>query len=201
MMKKKEKKRIKGWKSLADQLHDQLHLGAEEAKDEFENQKKNLKTWLDSVGDKLDQAKDIGSEKVQKLKSSVEALRVQAALAEAETKEEIEEQHKKIAEGIHQLRHEISETYDDSKEKVGGFQAKMDNKLDDFQTRFDLFRLQLHLGKMEADENWEQKKKDIADRLFQLKSRLKTKGKEMEGKWDEFSNEIRDGWKQIRDIK
>lgn len=200
-MKKKEKKRIKGWKSLADELEVQLHHGAEEAKDEFENQKKNLQTWLDSLGDKLDKAKDIGSEKVQKLKSTVEELRVQAALAKAETKDEIEDQHKKIAEGIHQLRHEISETYDDSSEKVGAFQAKMDDKLADFQTRFDLFRLQLHLGKMEADENWEQNKKDIAERLSQLKSKLKTKGKEIEGKWDEFSSEIRDGWKQIRDIK
>ena len=60
----------------------------------------------------------------------------------------------------------------------------MDDKLADFQTRFDLFRLQLHLGKMEADENWEQNKKDIAERLSQLKSKLKTKGKEIEGKWE-----------------
>ncbi len=175
-MKGKEKKRIKGWKSLVDQLQVQLHQGAEEAKDEFENQKKNLTTWLDSVGDKLDKAKDIGSEKAQKLKASVEELRVQAALAKAETKDEIEEQQKKIAEGIHQLRHEISQTYDDSKEEFENIHEKMDDKLDDYQTRFDLFRLQLHLGKMETEEDLEQKKKDIADKLSQLKTKLKTKG-------------------------
>jgi hypothetical protein len=200
-MKGKEKKRIKGWKSLVDQLQVQLHQGAEEAKDEFENQKINLTTWLDSVGEKLDKAKDLGSEKAQKLKSSVEELRLQAALAKAETKDEIEEQQKKIAEGIHQLRHEISETVDDSKEKVAGIHVKMDDKLDDYQTRFDLFRLQLHLGKMETEENWEEKKKDIGEKLSQLKTKLKTKGKELDGKWDEFSSEISEEWKQIRENK
>lgn len=198
-MKGKEKKRIKGWRSLVDQLQVQLHQGAEEAKDEFENQKKELTTWLDSVGEKLDKAKDTGSEKAQKLKSSLEELRVQAALAKAETKDEIEEQQKMIAKGIHQLRHEISETVDDSKEKVEKIHVKMDDKLDDYQTRFDLFRLQLHLGKMETEENWDQKKEDIGDKLAQLKTKLKIKGKELDGKWDEFSGEISEGWKQIRD--
>ena len=184
---------------MVDQLQVQLHQGAEEAKDEFENQKKELTTWLDSVGEKLDKAKDTGSEKAQKLKSSLEELRVQAALAKAETKDEIEEQQKMIAKGIHQLRHEISETVDDSKEKVEKIHVKMDDKLDDYQTRFDLFRLQLHLGKMETEENWDQKKEDIGDKLAQLKTKLKIKGKELDGKWDEFSGEISEGWKQIRD--
>ncbi len=199
-MKGKEKKRIKGWKSLVDQLQGQLHQGAEEAKDEFENQKKTLTAWLDSVGNKLDKAKDMGGEKAQKLKSSVEELRLQAALAKAETKDQIEEQQKKIAEGIHQLKHEISQTYDESKEEFEDIHEKMDEELEGFQTRFDLFRLQLHLGKMETEENWEQKKKDISEKLALLKTKLKTKGKTIEGKWDEFSGEISEGWKQIRDI-
>ena len=200
-MKKKEKKRIKGWKSLVDQLQIQLHQGVEEAKDEFENQKKDLITWLDSVGVKLNKAKYIGSERILKLKASMEKLRVQAALAKAETKDEIEEQQKQIAQGIHQLRYEISETYEDSKEKYEKLNVKLDNKLEDYQTRFDLFRLQLHLGKMETEENWEQKRNDIDEKLSQLKSKLKIKGEEIEGKWDEFSGEISEGWKQIRDIE
>jgi ElaB/YqjD/DUF883 family membrane-anchored ribosome-binding protein len=186
---------------LVDQLEAQLHQGAEEAKDEFEKQKENLTAWLDSVGNKLDKAQDVSSEKAQKLKASVEELRVQAALAKAETKDEIEEQQKNIAEGIHQLRHEISEIYDDSKEKYEGIHEKMDARLDDYQTRFDLFRLQLHLGKMEAEEDLEQKKREIADKLSRLKTKLKKGGKELEGKWDEFSSEVSEGWKQIRDIK
>jgi hypothetical protein len=77
----------------------------------------------------------------------------------------------------------------------------MDDKLDDFQTRFDLFRLQLHLGEMEAEENWEEKKHDVAEKLSHLKARLKTESKKIEGKWDEFSDEISEKWKQIRNIK
>ena len=43
--------------------------------------------------------------------------------------------------------------------------------------------------------------KDIADKLSELKTILKTKSKEIEGKWDEFSSEISEEWKQIRDNK
>lgn len=200
-MEGKENNKISRWKSLVDELQAQLEKGFEGARDEFEEQKKNLGTWLDSVGDKLDKAIDTGSEKALKLKASLEELRVQSALAKAETKDQIKEQHKKIAEGIHKLRHDISEAYDESGENVRDIHEKMDDRLDDFQTRFDIFRLQLHLGEMEAEDSWEQKKQDLAEKLSHLKARLKTKRKEIEDSWDEFSDEISEKWKQIREIK
>ena len=200
-MKEKIKNKIEDWKALVDHLEAQLAKGSEEAKEEFETQKGNLKTWLNSMSDKLDKVKDTGSGKVQKLKASLEELRVHSALAKAETKEQIKEQQKKIADGIHKLRQEISEVYKESKEHVEDIHENMDDKLDDFQTRFDLFRLQLHLGEMEAGESWEEKKHDVAGKLSHLKARLKVKSKEIEGKWDEFSDEISEKWKQIRNIK
>jgi len=158
-MKEKIKNKIEDWKLLVDHLEVQLEKGSEEAKEEFEKQKKNLTTWLNSTAGKLDKVKDTGSEKVQKLKASLEELRVQSALARAETKEQIKDQQKKIAEGIHKLRQQISEVKKESKEHVEDIHEKMDDKLDDFQTRFDLCRLQLHLGEMEAEESWEGKRK------------------------------------------
>jgi hypothetical protein len=34
-----------------------------------------------------------------------------------------------------------------------------------------------------------------------MKTKLKKGGKELEGKWDEFSSEITEEWKQIRNIE
>ena len=199
-MKDKEKNKISGWKSLVDELQAQLEHGSEEAREEFEKQKGKLSAWLNSMDEKLEKVKDKGSEKALKMKASLEELRVQSALARAETEDEIKEQQKKIAQGLHKLRHEISQTFEGSKENVEDLREKMDDSLNDFQTRFDLFKLQLHLGEMEAEETWEEKKQGLAEKLSHLKARLSAKSDELEDKWDEFSGEISEKWKQIRDI-
>jgi len=135
-----------------------LHLEASEIKDEFENQKKNLSVWLESINDSLHNFKDLSEEKAQKLKSSMKNLRVQAVLGKAETEDALKEQQQKISNGIQQLQMNITEAYDSSKVKIGNFAGEAADKLDDFHTRFDLFKLQLYHGKEEAKEDWEQKK-------------------------------------------
>ena len=198
-MEEKENKKIKGWKSLADQLQVQLGQGAEEAKEEFETQKKNLTTWLDSLSGKIEEAKEISTEKAQELKIKWEELHLQAALAKAESKDEFADQQKNIASGIHQFKHELSQTYGEFKNKGEDIQENAEDTLEDFQTRFDLFKLQLHLGKEEKEEDWEHKKKNLGDRLSQLKDRLKTEKEEIEDNWDEFNKDISERWNQIRD--
>jgi ElaB/YqjD/DUF883 family membrane-anchored ribosome-binding protein len=71
-MKENIKNKIEDWKTLVDHLEAQLGKGTEEAKEEFEKQKENLRTWLNSMSDKLDKAK---------VKASLEELRVHSAVA------------------------------------------------------------------------------------------------------------------------
>ena len=70
----------------------------------------------------------------------MEELRVQAALGRAETKDNLEEQRKKIAVSILQLKREFSEVYDTSKENYNDSSEKVNDKLNDFQTRFILVK-------------------------------------------------------------
>ena len=119
--KETEQKKLNDWKSLAESLNVLLHLEASEIKYEFENQKKNLSVWLESVNDSLHNVKDLSEEKAQKLKSSIDMLRVQAALGEAETEDALKEQQQKISNGIQQLQMNITDAYDSSKEKIGNF--------------------------------------------------------------------------------
>lgn len=199
-MKEEAKRKVEEWKTLVDELNVQFHLGTEEAKEEFEEQKKKLGKWLDAVSHKLQHAKELSKEKALQLKSSMEELRVQAALGTAETKEQLEEQQKKITRGIHQFKHKISEAFETSKEGIDDIVENVDHELNDFHTRFDLFRLHFHLGKEETKEMRDDKKKEIANQLHVIKTKLK-KGNEAIGNiWDHFSSDIKEEWNRIRNI-
>lgn len=167
--KETEQKKLNEWNSLADDLNALLHLEAAVLKDEFENQKNHLKVWLEYVNDWLSNVKDVSEEKKKKLKSSVQKLRDQVAAGKADTEDALIEQQQNISNGIEQLKINITGAYGASKTKIGNFAGEAAEKLDDFHTRFDLFRLQFYLGKVEAKEDWEQKKNEISDQLQKIK--------------------------------
>jgi ElaB/YqjD/DUF883 family membrane-anchored ribosome-binding protein len=196
--KETEQKKLNEWKSLADDLNVLLHLEADVIKDEFENQKKQLKVWLESVNDWMSNVKDVSEEKKNKVKSSIEKLRAQVALGKANTEDALIEQQQNISHGIEQLKINITEAYESSKIKIGNFARDAADKLDDFHTRFDLFRLQLHLGKEEAKEDWDQKKKDISDQLHKIKIKIANGYDDQADNWDHFSDELTEAWQHIK---
>jgi len=196
--KEKAERKLKDLKTLKEHLNVQLHLGTAEIKDEFENQKKNLKEWLDTVNTKLFNAKEISEEKAQKLNTSLEALRTQATLGIASTDEALIEQQKRISNGILHLQMDIEDTFGSSKEQIVDFAEEADDKLNDFHARFDLFRLQLQHGKEESKEIWEQKKKAIFDELHAVEIRIDKGIVETSEKLDSFSDQITDTWKQLK---
>jgi len=196
--KEKEYKKLNEWNSLADDLNALLHLEAGVIKDEFENQKKHLKVWLESVNEWLSKAKDVSDEKKKKLKTSVEKLHGQVASGKADTEDALIEQQKNISNGIEQLKINITEAYESSKTKIGNFAWEAADKLDDFHTRFDLFRLQLFLGKEEAKEEWEQKKNEISEQLQKIKINIANGYEDRVDNWDHFSSEMTDAWMHIK---
>lgn len=196
--KETERKKINDWKSLAETLNILLHLEADEIKDEFNNQKKSLSVWLESVNDSLHNVKDLSEEKAQKLKSSIDMLQVQAALGKAETEDDLKEQQQKISDGIQQLQVDITEAFDSSKVKIENVALEAADNLDDFFTRFDIFRLQIYLGKEEAKEEWEQKKKEISTQLQKINTKIANGYEDQVDNWDHFSDEMTDAWKHIK---
>ncbi|MBN1340998.1 MAG: hypothetical protein JXA03_16840 [Bacteroidales bacterium] len=172
--KETEQKKLNDWKSLAEDLNVLLHMEATGIKDEFEKQKKHLMGWLESANDWLSNVNDLTEEKEKKIKSSIEKLRIQAATGKAETEDALKEQQRTISNGIEQLKINITEAYGSSKVKIGNFAGEAADKLDDFHTRFDLFKLQLYLGRAEAKEEWEQKKKEISDQLHKINVKIQS---------------------------
>lgn len=197
-LKDKAEAKLTDWKASVEHLNVQLHLGAAEAREEFENQKKNVGSWIDTIEEKLKNTRDLGAEKALKLKTALEELRLQAALGKAESEDVMHEQVKNINKGIHNLKHSLNQTIDASEEKFHDLSEKSHDRLDDFHTRFDLFRLRAHLGKKEVEANWEDKKKELAAKLHDLDTKLDKSKHAASEKWEHFAEEVSESWKVLR---
>ncbi|MEQ9405620.1 MAG: hypothetical protein RIM99_18670 [Cyclobacteriaceae bacterium] len=197
-LKEKGKKKLAEWKQFAEELNVQLHLGVADTKEEFEVQKKNLLKVLNAFSERLEDARDISKKSVLKVKTSLQDLRVQAALGKAETEEQLKEQQKKLAHGIHDLKHKISSAYESTKEGAEHFFEEVSDQLEDYHTRFDLLRLQVHLGKEEAKEEWEERKHTLTHKLAVIKARLHGAEENAEEKWNDFSTEIKSAWRHFK---
>ncbi len=197
-LKDKSTKKLKEWKRFAEELNVQLHLGAKEAKDKFEEQKKSLGQWLDSIEGKIDGAVDISKEKASDLRSSIDKLRLQAVLGKAESEDYLKDQQKKIAEGLQDIKQKLTDVYDTTKEETSSMIEEISEQLEDFNTRFDLFRLQVHLGRVEVKEEWEEKKKELSSKLNQWKSKLERAEDTVEDKWKGFSEEMTEAWSHFK---
>ncbi len=186
--------KLNEWKAKLEQLNVQLHLGADEAKDEFENQKHNLHDWLNSAEQKLDRSKKLTKETIADLRGKMDELRVQANLGVAEGKDALKEQQDNLNKGIRSLRSRFKDAYSDVSDEIDDMSEEAREKLDDFHTRFDLFRLQMHLGKEEAKEEWERRKKELSQKLKDIDSKVDSAAKQGSEKLDNFSGEISDAW-------
>jgi len=206
MMSDKKKEKLKGriqeklnnWKNSAEHLNVQLHLGAEETKDEFEKQKRNLNDWIDIQSKKLHNVKDISHEKALQIKTAMEELQVQAALGKAETEDALKEQQMKLSNDIHNLKLLINKNFSRVKGNTTELLEEINETLDDYHTRFDLFRLQTHLSKMGANESWNEKKKELSAKLNDLGARIERKKEKASERMDDFSDEMSEAWSHIR---
>ncbi|MBP9151904.1 MAG: hypothetical protein KBF73_06440 [Flavobacteriales bacterium] len=196
--KDKVERKLNEWKGLAEHLDLQLHLGRAEAEDAFEKQKSNLLNWSDSVAANYEKAKDISEENAEKIRASIDNLRLQAALGKADTEDILEEQQKNINQAIQRLSSDIEFVYKNRKERGEDFMEEAEERLNYYRTSFDLFKLQMYLAKEDAEEIWEEKKKETKRKIEELEYKLKEETEEASEKWEHFTKEMTHAWKHIR---
>jgi hypothetical protein len=189
--------RMDEWKAKIEHLNVQLHLGAKEAGDIFEEQKKQLADWIHKAKKQIKDSKLISEEKTQELRTKLDELRVQAALGKAEGRDAIQEQQKKISLSMKQFRDDVEKTISIATEKEGQLEEDLKEGINDFKTRFDLFRLRSHLAQMDAEDLWNNKRKDLSSRLHNLKVTLEKEKESGSKKWKGFSKEMGEAWKHF----
>jgi len=150
-----EKENINFWKQKAEEIRVQLNLGAAEAADKYEEEKKAVRNWIHETEQKI---KENGDSRLDKLKTKLEELKVQASLGRADARDEFEEQRKKFNTKLHEARQEAKELSQKADSKSKEIGDKVSQRLQAWQTQFDIFNVQLHLGAKEASEKWNEQK-------------------------------------------
>lgn len=186
---------VNRWKATAEELRLQLHLGSKELNDKFEEQKKEILHWSKETQKTLENEASSASEE---MRAKLEALEVQAALGKAESKEALQEQRKKLASLIKEANETSIQLMGSSEKGIRQFAANADGKFDQWQTRFDLLRLQLSLRAADASDMWNDRKKDITKSIHDLESKLDDLNHESEETWSNFKGEISESWKHLK---
>ena len=192
------KEHLEEAKSVVEGLNLQLHLGKAEAEKAFEEQKAGLRDWSVKMKMKVDEAKELNQEHSDKLIATLEELRLQAALGKATTKDLLKEQQQELKKRMEQLRSDVDLVFETSKEHSDDLLEELSLRLHDYQVKFDIFKLQLQLAKMESELEIEKRKKDAAHKLKELQHELDKKAEEASDKLENFSKEMAHAWKHVR---
>mgnify|MGYP003650843838 FL=1 len=190
--------RIDDLKSVVEGLNVQLHLGKADAEKAFEEQKKNLQDWTAQMSSRIDNAKDLSEENATKIKVALEELQVQAALGKATSKDLLKEQQREIKRLLERLRSDVDLVFGTSREQSSEFLEDLSLRLHDYQVKFDIFKLQLHLAKAESELEFEKQKKEAVIRLKELEIQIEKRKIEASEKWEHFSDEMTTAWKHVR---
>lgn len=197
-LRERASEKIEEWKKDVEQLKNQLQHTTEEAKESFENQKVALGKWTDHMKSELDKVESIGEEKAKTLRGNLEDLRVQTALGRMESAEALRNQQKKINQSIHNLKYSVSKV---EKEAIGTEKALLksaNESLEGYQTKFEVYRLQLDDKKEGAVQSWNDAKDDIELRLSKMSTKLEDGKEQASDKWEHFSKEMKESWKHLR---
>jgi len=196
----KAKEKLSEWKTLAKHLKVQLHLGREEAREAFEEQKKKAAAWADSAMKELNDTKEIGEDKARELKHEFEMLRTYGMLKQAETEQELKEQQEKISNSIDKIKSKLEQAYAASADNVSDWKDSVGEKLQYYKMSFDLFKVQLHLGSDEAKNKWEQTKEKISTKVDEINKDLDEATEQGEEKFDAVASELNQSWKNVKAI-
>jgi hypothetical protein len=198
MEKKTIKDHLDTLKTTVEGLNVQLHLGKADAEKAFEEQKANLRDWAVKMSSRIDEAKELNKDQAAQIKSTLEDLRVQAALGKATSEDLLREQQKELKMRLEQLRSDSDLVFGTTKEHSDAFLEDLSLKLHDYQIKFDIFKLQLQLAKMEGEQEWEKRRKEAEVKLQEFQKDLETRAEEASGKLENFSNEMSQAWKHVR---
>jgi len=194
-METSEKENINFWKQKADEIRVQLNLGAAEAADKYEKEKKAVKNWIHETEEKI---KENGDDNLNTLRTKLEELKVQASLGKAEARDEYEEQRKKFNQKLHEAREEAKEVSQKADHKAKSIGEKTSQRLQAWQTQFDIFNIQLHLGAKEASEKWNEQKGKFKSWLDKVDDQLDDVQSDSKESWESFKTEVGSSWSNLK---
>jgi hypothetical protein len=155
------------WKTALEEMRVQFTLGKMDAADTFEKQKNQLRSFIEVIKKNTDKATDIAEKQAEELKVKLEELNVQLHLGKAETKEAFEAQRKKIDLALQEVHNAAKLAYQGN---YGYMMELFDHNTKAIQTSLEIAQLQFTLAKMDAKDEAEKLRNEIASKVQDLQN-------------------------------
>lgn len=171
-----------------EDLQVQLALGKAEARDLFEDIKKELRTQLNQLKMRVRQGKT--NSDLLAVVNAIEHLQVQLALGEAETREIFEEQLKKIEHALQQMEIALKPAIDKNV-------AMMHIRIQKFKAKLKLLSFAYNLKKIELLYDLEKRKEDLERTLQTIGADLEQKKTSLKENWLNIKKNINDAFGKL----
>ncbi len=171
----------------------QVALGKAEAHDAYEEAKKKMRHAVHEAQQMFGSSKEAVTDAATQLKTIIETLQVQLALGRADTRDAFEAQRKKIMQALHDL-----EVLMESEGFSSEYYGKLQTEIAKFKIKLEILQLRFELNKMEARDDFEQKKKEFADKIETIAQALREKEKQAAAKWKNFREDVSEAYNDVR---
>lgn len=189
---------LQKWKSKTDSLKAQLNTGWEKALDEFEEQKSNTAKWVDKAEKVISDVKKESKEEAADLRSSLEHLRVQAALAKAESLDALEKQRDKMDKGLHDLKRKMDKTISKADSLKNQALDQIEKERTELSDQIELLSWKIKLEKQKATSQWKNKAAELSGKLKKIEGQMEKAANIGSEKWEDASTEIKKSWNELK---
>ncbi len=169
-----------------DELAVQLALGKAEARDKFEEMKKdlrkNVQTWKKTIGKINTESQSAWSELESRLN-----------LGAAIDRKVFDEQYRKIMDTLQILEKEVADRWPDFKTP-----EEILHELEKFKLKMEILRLKFSLKKFEVKDDFRSKMSTITDTIESITRRTERKLKAGKSKYTDIKDELKIAYQHVR---
>ena len=155
------KERIQQWRTVMDELEVQLSLGKAEARDMYEEEKKNISAYINKQKAQLNEGSEAKLKQQEALKLQLENLYMCLNADLAKSKRSYDRNKKESLRLIHELELEL-------KMKSSEFESWIGGDLDELKEVLDNYRIKLALSSYETVEGTLDSKKELQSELQEM---------------------------------
>jgi hypothetical protein len=187
---------MSSWTRSLDEMREQLSGGKINLAENFEKQKEQLKGFVETMKAGLDKTTGMAEDVAQKLRASIEELNLQLSLGKAETTELFEEQRKKIDLALQEVVAAGKLAYHGN---YGYMMELFENNSKAIKIGLEIAQLQFLLAKMEARDGAEKAKKEISDKLAELKGAAERTQELTKENVDHWAQQMKEGMEKMNE--
>jgi hypothetical protein len=178
------------FKTLLEEMQVQAALGKADGQDAFKKLRKEFTDQLKEAESKLDELEDSGREGVHDLKLKLRKASTEVELLKIEGEQIFAEQKAKADKAVMELREKLQELRHKGEDYAGEIYRDLGPELLTFKMRFEMFRVQLALGKLDAEDRVAELQKEMKQKLEEVKSDLDELADDSEDRWERFTEDL-----------